>query len=91
MGKQVKERAADRRERQARELTEAYNNGGDFESIIKAIKECGDSFKGMLYVDADGVYSDGNGDGCWLKVMGKLPNKPTGWGVKLYYVNVFHR
>ena len=87
----TKEKAADRRERQARELTEAYNNGGDFASIIQEIKECGDSFKGMLHIEADGVYSDGNGDGCWLKVMGNLPNKPTGWKVKLYYVKVFHR
>lgn len=53
-----KETAKMRRERQAQELVTAYNEGGDYEKVIKEIEECGDTFKGSIEVCADGVVTD---------------------------------
>ena len=86
-----KETANVRRERLAKALETAYNEGGDYDSVIREIKSYGDGFKGQLRIKADGVYQTHNGEGNWLKVMNALPQKPSasGWEVKLFYVRVF--
>ena len=78
----TKEKAADRRVRMAKELENAYNNGGDYNKVIREIHACGDVWDGRLMITTAGIFRQG------VEVSGSLPEKPKGWEMRLYLVKV---
>lgn len=83
----VKEKAADRRNRLAKELEKAYNENGNYRKVINEIESYGDSFSGRLFIKARGVVHWALGDAA-VDVEGDLPKTPKGWELHLQYVKV---
>ena len=77
-----KETAKIRRERLAKELETAYNNGGDYNKVIREIHACGDVWEGRLMITRAGIFRQS------VEVSGSLPEKPNGWVMRLYLVKV---
>ena len=88
---EIKEKAAERRERLAKALETAYNNGGDFRKVIKEIESYGDTFSGSLLVQAAGVPHYTEGRRSWLDVCGDVPKPTKEWDAALFYVKIYHR
>ena len=82
-----KETAKVRRERLAKELETAYNNGGDYEKVIKEIHDNKDGFDGRLAIKAKGIGLQS------VEVDSTLPPRlpaSSGWETTLYLVRVFY-
>ena len=86
MGKTDKKETANaRRERLAKELETAYNNGGDYEKVIKEIRANKDSFDGRIAIKAKGLEPQ------TIAVSDTLPPPlpaSSGWKTTLYLVKV---
>jgi len=87
----IKEKAAERRERLAKALEDAYNNRGNYRKVIEEIESYGDTFSGSLLVQAVGVPHYTEGRRSWLDVYGDAPKATKEWNAALFYVKIYHR
>jgi len=82
----TKETAKTRRERQAKELETAYNNGGDYEKVLKEIRANNDCFEGRIAINAKGLELQSVAVG-GSTLPPPLPSS-SGWKTTLYLVKV---
>ena len=90
-----RETANARRDRLARDLMDAYNDGADYQKVITEIESYGDTFKGWLELNATGIVTEEsfllNYNTANVKVFRSLPPKlDGGWQGKLIMVEVIH-